>query len=111
MNTKISSKNDQDKVPEVNLDIDIEDLRERLGVIALEQENALLRQILSEWLGYLNIIDLAVQELLGEPIVTEKMQYNIRRGGKVDILRSRPPIPTNLLQAAPAKVGSGGQKK
>ena len=90
--------------------IDIEDLRERLGVVALEQENAVLRQLLNDYLAYTNMIDLAVQELLGEPIVTEKMQYNIRRGGKVDILRSRPPIPANLLQAAPEKIASGGKK-
>jgi hypothetical protein len=110
MSSSTLNKNGQDEVQEVNLDIDIDDLRERLGVVALEQENALLRQTLNEYLAYVNVIDLAVQELLGEPIVTEKMQYNIRRGGKIEISRSRPPIPANLLQAAPERVGTGGKK-
>ena len=109
MSSSQSTKNGQDEVQEVDLNIDIDDLRERLGVVALEQENVLLRQILNEWLAYVNIMDLALQELLGEPVVTEKMQYNVRRGGKVEIVRNRPPIPANLLQAAPERVATGGE--
>ncbi len=107
MNSSTSSKDGQEDVQELDLNIDIDDLRERLGVVALEQENVLLRQILDEWLAYVNIMDLALQELLGEPIVTEKMQYNIRRGGKVEIVRNRPPFPANLVEAAPERVATG----
>lgn len=86
------------------IQIDIDDLREQLGINALEAENQALRELLSEWLSYMNLIDITVQELTGEPTVTERIKYNIPRGGRVQIQKHRPPIPANLAREKPQLV-------
>ncbi len=88
----------------VELQFDIDDLREQLGINELEAENQALRELLSEWLSYMNLIDITVQELIGEPTVTERIQYNIPKGGRLEVQRHRPPIPANLAREKPQMV-------
>lgn len=94
----------QDEENDAEIQIDIDELREQLGINELEAENQALRELLSEWLSYVNLIDITLQELLGEPGVTERIQYNIPRGGRLEVQRHRPPIPANLAREKPQLV-------
>ena len=89
---------------EADLELDIEEMRVQLGIVALEEEIAALREILSEWLTYFNAIDMTVQELTGERTVTERLAMNVRPGGNIDLTRHRPAIPANLVKKAPSQV-------
>jgi hypothetical protein len=81
---------------QVEFELDFDELREELGINALEAENEALRELISEMLTYMNFVDLTVQELTGEPTVTERIAYNIPKGGRMQVQRERPPIPSNL---------------
>lgn len=81
---------------QVEFEFDLDELREQLKINELEKEVQTLRELLSEVLTYMNYIDLTVQELTGEPTVTERIAYNIPKGGRMQIQRQRPPIPSNL---------------
>lgn len=82
-------------------ELDIDELRKQLGIDKILEENKALREMLSEWLSYVNLLDISVQELLGEPSVTERIQYNIPKGGRLEVQRHRPPIPANLAKEQP----------
>lgn len=81
---------------EVEFEFNLTDLREQLGIDELVAENKYLRELLGEILTYLNMVDLTVQELVGEPSVTERIKYNIPKGGRLQVQRERPPVPSNL---------------
>ena len=101
MSTETMTRNgqkEQAQATEAEFELDIEGLREALGINALEEENKALRELLSELLTYTNYVDLSLQELLGEPTVTETLQYNVARGGRVQVQRQRPPAPANLTR-------------
>jgi hypothetical protein len=102
MNSQVSN-NDNGDSP-VEFEFDINDLREELGIPEIEAELASLRELLGEWLSYMNLVDLTVQELVGEPTVTESIAYNIPKGGRLEVQRQRPPIPSNLSEQSPALV-------
>lgn len=86
---------------DIGLEIDVDVLREQLGIVALEEENRHLRELLGQILTYINQVDLAVQELNGDAVVTETHRYNVSRGGKVNLNISRPSIPSNLADQGP----------
>jgi len=86
----------KDEQEETVFELDISELREQLGIVALEKENEELRKLLAETVTYMNLIDLTVQEFAGEPTVTERIAYNIPKGGRMEAQRQRPPIPSNL---------------
>lgn len=85
-------------------ELNIEELRDELGITALENELAELRKLLAEWLSYVNLVDISVQELIGEPDITETLNYNIPKGGRLKVQRQRPPIPANLARERPQMV-------
>ena len=85
-------------------ELDINDLREQLGIDEILKEQRAIREMLSEWLSYVNLLDISVQELLGEPSVTERIQYNIPKGGRLEVQRHRPPIPANLAREKPQMI-------
>lgn len=87
---------ENDNQEETVFELDISELREQLGIVALEKENQELRELLAETVTYMNLIDLTVQEFAGEPTVTERIAYNIPKGGRMEAQRQRPPIPSNL---------------
>jgi hypothetical protein len=96
MSGKTSTKNGQ-PVKEMEFEFDIEELREQLGIDALERELDTLREMFGEWLLYLNMMDERQQRLEGEPVLTAKHKLNKGPDGRFDIERSRPPLPDNLL--------------
>lgn len=102
MNSLISDNDNGDS--QVEFEFDIDELRERLGIPEMESELKAIREILGEWLSYMNLVDLTVQELVGEPTVTERITYNIPKGGRLEMQRQRPPIPSNLSAQQPALV-------
>ena len=89
---------------QVEFEFDLNELIERLGIPEMESELQALRELLAEWLSYMNLVDLTVQELVGEPTVTERIAYNIPKGGRLEVQRHRPPIPSNLSAQTPALV-------
>lgn len=93
------AKNGHEEERAAELEFDLEELREALGINAIEAENKALRQVISELLTYTNYVDLSLQELLGEPVVSEQLQYNVAHGGRVTAQRKRPPAPANLTRA------------
>lgn len=101
MSSKTSTKNGEGKENERVLELDADDLRERLGIVAIESELESFRQLLGQVLDYMNAIDLTLQELDGEPIVTETQRYNIRKGGRIDLTKIRPAVPANLVAKQP----------
>jgi hypothetical protein len=100
MATKTSAKNGQAEQSIMELDAD--EMREQLGIAAIEKELSNLRGLLSEILTYINQVDLSVQELGGDPVVTEIHRYNVREGGKIDLSVSRPSFPSNLTKDQPS---------
>lgn len=109
MNLRISKNNDPAKANEVP--IDIEELRVELGIVEIERKLeeiqisvSRLQNSLGEWLVYVNLMDRRVQELSGENVITEKIAYNARADGHIQLLRHRPPVPNNLLEGAPGPV-------
>jgi hypothetical protein len=95
--TRTAPKNGEE-AEQVEFQFDLDELREALGVPALEAEVEMLRSLLSETLTYINYVDLSLQELQGEGVVTESMQYNVGRGGRIQAQRRRPPAPPNLTK-------------
>lgn len=99
MTSNTSTKNGAaESESEVEFEFDIEEARVALGVAALEEEVNELRFLLGEALTYTNYVDLALQELRGEGVVTEDLKYNVRRGGRIEVQRVRPPAPANLTR-------------
>lgn len=88
----------------VEFELNIDDLREELGINEILAEQEAMREMLSEWLSYINFLDISIQELLGEPSVTERLQYNIPKGGRLEVQRHRPPVPANLSREQPQLV-------
>ena len=99
MNSKTSTKNGSEEA-EVEFEFDIGELRQELGIPELEAENEALRALLGEVLTYINYVDLSLQELQGEGVVTERLKYNVGRGGRLQFQRERPPAPANLTRTA-----------
>lgn len=93
-----------EEAEEVELEFPIDELRVALGVTELEAENAALRELLSELLTYVGYVDLSLQELQGEATVTERLKYNVNRGGRLQFQRERPPAPGNLTKTKLALV-------
>jgi hypothetical protein len=89
----------EEEANQVEFEFDLVDLREALGIPELEAELESYRQLLSELLTYTNYVDLSLQELQGEGVVTETLRYNVARGGRVHVQRQRPPAPMNLTRA------------
>lgn len=93
-----SAKNGAEETAELEFDVD--EMREALGVPALEARIEALEQLVGEQLTYMNYVDLSLQELQGEPVVTERLKYNVSRGGRLQFQRQRPPAPANLTNKA-----------
>lgn len=105
-----TSKN-QDPAKKTEIPLDVEEMRVELGIVEIEQKLeelqigfARLQKSLGEWLVYFNMMDRRVQELSGEKVITEKLSYNARADGHIQLLRHRPPVPNNLLEGAPGPV-------
>lgn len=105
--SKSKTKNGQP--PEVELDFDLDELREGIGIDALEARIAHLEQTLAEWLIYVNMVDERVQALGGEPTVTVKRKMNIGDDGEFELVRQRPPLPSNLMRDMPRSLPKAGR--
>ena len=95
------TKNSQPPESEVELNFDLDELREEMGVVALEERIAQFEQILTEMLTYFNVLDERVQQLQGDPVVTARHQMNIGDDGRIEVLRQRPSLPSNLINDGP----------
>ena len=99
MPTKTSANNGAEETA-AELEFDIDEMREALGVPALEARIKALEALVGEQLTYINYVDLSLQELQGEPVVTERLKYNVGRSGRLEFQRQRPPAPANLTNRA-----------
>ncbi|MHA2231805.1 MAG: hypothetical protein ACXAB4_04880 [Candidatus Hodarchaeales archaeon] len=102
--------NNEQPVNGAQLEIDAGELREQLGIEALEEEIAVLRDIIGQWLTYINVLDKRVQELAGEGTISETLRFNVNPGGKVQTDRVKPALPSNLLENAPKMVPTKRRK-
>lgn len=94
----------QSQPREIELSFEEEDviaLRAALGVNELEEENARLRQLLSDALTYQNLMDRRLQRLEGEQTVTEDLEAHVTPGGALAWERRRPAVPENLTDFLP----------
>ncbi len=102
-NTLTKNGTEEDK-PDFEFEFDLEELKAALGIPELLAENEAMRELLGEFLTYTNYVDRTLQELQGEPVVTEDLRYNVSRGGRVEFQRKRPPAPSNLTRTKLALV-------
>lgn len=96
MASKKSAKDGQ-KENETEFVLDIEQLREELGINALEQKFDILNEQFGEWLLYVNMLDERQQRFEAEPILTAKHKSHTGPDGRIEIERHRPSLPDNLL--------------
>jgi hypothetical protein len=96
MTSKKSAKDDQ-KTKETEFVFDIEEMREQLGIDALELKLDILTEQFTEWLLYVNMLDERQQRFEAEPILTAKHKPSTGPDGRIEIERHRPPLPDNLL--------------
>lgn len=105
-------------------ELNVAELREAIGVPALlmrmeqlEAEVENLRELLAESLTYQNTIHRDLQELAGEPVVTEDLQAHIAPGGYLSFENHAPPVPGNVedfietLRRRPAEEGEARDRK
>jgi len=96
------TKNGQaEKETEVNLEVDIDELRVMLGINALENQIASLQETFAQWLTYVNMVDMRIQELSGEKVVTQTHRFTFGPDGNLELRRSKPVLPENLVKRAP----------
>jgi len=96
MASKKSAKDDQNE-NETEFVLDMNELREGLGIDALEQKLDTLTEQFTEWLLYVNMLDERQQRFEAEPILTAKHKPSTGPDGRIEIERHRPPLPDNLL--------------
>ncbi len=103
-NTSTKNGTEEETKPDFEFEFDLEELKAALGIPELLAENEALRSLQGELLTYINYVDRTLQELQGEPVVTEDLQYNVSRGGRLEFQRKRPPAPSNLTRTKLALV-------
>ena len=114
MTTKSSTKNGQEvkeKEKETEFVLDIEEMREQLGINELEHKLDIMNELFGEWLLYVNMIDERQQRLEAEPVMTTKHKMNVGSDGRMELERQRPALPENLIArgAAPTSPKLIGQ--
>ena len=97
---------------EYTVEIDGNEMTEELGITQLEEEVnglrsrvAYLEAVLTDVLTYINAVDLRVQQLNGEPVVSGELLMHMSNGG-LNVTFNRPEVP-GALSATLDRISQG----